>query len=72
MDIELPPELRAEVQDLVRQGEFPDDATAVVELVRQGLGYRYRRTPMPRSPPLPREPPGPRSPRVPDDVNWVP
>lgn len=70
MQVQLPRELQAEVDDLVHQGEFPDAATAVVELVRQGLSYRYRRTPTPPMP-LPPEPKGPVTPRPPDDVNWV-
>lgn len=70
MDIALPQELQAEVEDLVRQGEFPDVPAAVVELVRVGLAYRYRRTPRPITPPEMREPPGPRAP-LPPDVNWI-
>lgn len=73
MDVPLPPELLAEVRDLVAQGEFPDEASAVIELVRVGLGYRYRRTPHP-STPEPRDPPGPHGPQpgLPGDVNWIP
>ena len=69
MEVRLPPELMAEVEDLVRLGEFPDAPTAVVELVRQGLGYRYRRSPTPAMPP-PVEPRVP-APAPPDDVNWI-
>lgn len=69
MEVRLPSEVLAEVEDLVRLGEFPDPATAVVELVRQGLSYRYRRSPSPVMPvgPEPRVP----APSPPDDVNWV-
>jgi Arc/MetJ-type ribon-helix-helix transcriptional regulator len=70
MRVDLPKELQAEVDDLVRQGEFPDAPTAVVELVRAGLGYRYRRSPSPRLPAEPRELPG-KPGRLPDDVNWA-
>jgi Arc/MetJ-type ribon-helix-helix transcriptional regulator len=72
MRVELPAELRAEVQDLVAQGEFPDEAAAVVALVRVGLSYRYRRTPAPAMPLERREPPGPRGPGLPPDVTWIP
>jgi Arc/MetJ-type ribon-helix-helix transcriptional regulator len=69
MDLVLPPELMAEVEDLVRLGEFPDARAAVVELVRVGLSYRYRRSPTPAMPREPRD--LPRSPDLPGDVNWI-
>lgn len=72
MQVELPPELMAEVEDLVRLGEYPDAPAAVVELVRIGLGYRYRRSPRPVVPPEPPAPRGPPQPGLPDDVNWIP
>ena len=72
MDVAFPSEVVAELDDLVRLGEFPDRAAAVVELVRQGLSYRYRRSPSPPMPLAPNEPPGRREPRLPDDVNWIP
>lgn len=73
MDVPLPPELTGEIEELVRQGEFPDAPTAVVELVRQGLSYRYRRTPTPPMPLDPRERnPHVPGPGLPDDLNWAP
>jgi Arc/MetJ-type ribon-helix-helix transcriptional regulator len=69
MDVPLPDDVRAEVDELVRLGEFPDAASAVVELVRVGLGYRYRRTPTPALPKEPRE--LPRQPGLPPDVQWI-
>jgi Arc/MetJ-type ribon-helix-helix transcriptional regulator len=71
MDLSLPRELAREVRELVAAGEFPDERAAVVELVRVGLSYRYRRSPTPAMP-LAREPAGPRAPPLPHDVNWVP
>jgi Arc/MetJ-type ribon-helix-helix transcriptional regulator len=72
MELRLPPEVQAEVEDLVALGEYADAHEAVVALVREGLGYRYRRTPTPTMPVERREPPGPKGPHVPDDVNWIP
>ena len=72
MRVELPEEVLREVRDLVALGEFPDEPAAVVELVRVGLSYRYRREPRPGVPPMQREPPGPRAPGIPGDVNWIP
>lgn len=71
MEVALPSEVLAEVEDLVRFGEFPDAATGIVALVREGLSYRYRRT---STPPMPvdRDPQGPRGPGLPGDVNWIP
>jgi Arc/MetJ-type ribon-helix-helix transcriptional regulator len=70
MQVELPPELLREVRDLVVLGEFPDEGAAVIALVREGLGYRYRRSPSPVTPREDRE--WPRAPGLPPDVNWVP
>lgn len=69
MQVELPPEVRADVLELVAAGEFASPEAAVVELVRVGLGYRYRRSPAPRAPGEPRE--LPQRPGLPDDVNWM-
>jgi len=69
MQVELPPEVRSEVLELVAMGEFASPEAAVVELVRVGLSYRYRRTPTPRMPTEPRE--LPQRPGLPDDVNWM-
>jgi Arc/MetJ-type ribon-helix-helix transcriptional regulator len=69
MDVALPDEVLAEVDELVAMGEFASRAQAVVALVRAGLSYRYRRSPAPRPPQEPRELP-PR-PGLPDDVNWM-
>jgi Arc/MetJ-type ribon-helix-helix transcriptional regulator len=69
MQVELPPEVRSEVAELVAMGEFADERAAVVELVRVGLSYRYRRSPRPSLPQEPRELP-PR-PGLPEDVNWM-
>jgi hypothetical protein len=69
MEVAFPSEVRAELQDLVASGEFPDEGAAVVALVRVGLSYRYRRFPspaQPRDPPSPSAPPG-----LPGDVNWI-
>lgn len=70
MEVPLPSEVLGEIEELVALGEFPDAAAAVVELVRQALSYRYRRSPypghVPGEPPAPSAPPG-----VPGDVNWI-
>lgn len=70
MRLELPAEVAREVGELVAQGEFPDEQAAVVELVRIGLSYRYRREPRPAGMP-PERPAGPIVPGLPGDVNWI-
>lgn len=66
MTVDLPADVRGEVQALVRAGEYPDVETAVADLVRKGLETKSRRD---TDLPDPTEPGGPQG--LPDDVNWM-
>lgn len=80
--VEIPAALRAEIDEFVSEGRFPDRDTAIVELVRIGLDEmrrRQRTRPRPGEPPeRPPPPPGINEPHddrpidvKPWDVNWM-
>lgn len=73
----IPSDMLAELDALVREGHFPDRATAVREVLRLGLDrMRGRGPPVPARPPPPPGVNEPGSDRPIDvdpkrDVNWV-